>query len=329
MKLNSNRLTFLTFQESDRLKGLLILLIVFGHISQLLEQIGSLHATLYSFHVVAFLFLPFLFNKDRLTYQNIKKNLKRIYVPYTLFFLLSLFIYSILSHHFDALSALKSWFFGTSALLKVDIGLRVLWFFPALLFTLILIMSFNQLDKKKQKLFLILMLILHLTIPLIPKEYLFYFPLSSYIGFYLFTIGMIVKYIYEHYDYQKYPTWLHSLIFIGLLYLAYGSDFSLASAIFPNILSNPFYFILQDLIMISSFFTLILWSRKIKFFETFGKYSLAIFTIHPFVIQALNLIYPWETFTEGFIKFLLVLTITYILVRIIYLLKINKILYPH
>ena len=326
MKLNSNRLTF---QESDRLKGLLILLIVFGHISQLLEQIGSLHATLYSFHVVAFLFLPFLFNKDRLTYQNIKKNLKRIYVPYTLFFLLSLIIYSFLSHHFDALSALKSWFFGTSALLKVDIGLRVLWFFPALLFTLILIMIFNQLDKKQQKRFLILMLILHLTIPLIPKEYLFYFPLSSYIPLYLFTIGITVKYIYDHYDYQKYPTWLYSLLFIGLLYLAYGSDFSLASAIFPNIISNPVYFILQDLIMILSFFTLILWSRNIKFFETFGKYSLAIFTIHPFVIQALNLIYPWETFTEGIIKFLLVLTITYILTRLIYLLKINKILYPH
>jgi len=326
MKLNSNQLTF---QESNRLKGLLILLIVFGHISELLEQIGSLHATLYSFHVVAFLFLPFLFNKDRLTYQTIKKNLKRIYVPYTLFFLLSLAIYSLLSHHFDALLALKSWFFGTSALLKTEIGLRLFWFLPALLFTILLILIFNQLNQQKQRYFLILMFILHLSIPFTPKEYLFYFPLSSYIGFYLFTIGMIVKYIYEHYDYQKYPTWLYSLLFIGLLYLAYGSDFSLASAIFPNILNNPLNFILQDLIMISSFFTLILWSRKIKFFETFGKYSLAIFTIHPFVIQALNLVYPWETFTEGIIKFLLVLSITYILVHLIYLLKINKILYPH
>jgi len=326
MKLNSNQLTF---QESNRLKGLLIILIVFGHISELLEQIGSLHATLYSFHVVAFLFLPFLFNKDRFNYQAIKKNLKRIYVPYTLFFLLSLAIYSLLSHHFDVLLALKAWFFGTSALLKTEIGLRLFWFLPALFFTILLILIFNQLNRQKQKYFLILMLILHLSIPLIPKGYLFYFPLSSYIAFYLFTIGMIVKYIYEHYDYQKYPTWLYTLLFIGLLYLAYGSDFSLASAIFPNIVSNPFYFILQDLIMVSSFFTLILWSRNIKFFERFGKYSLAIFTLHPFVIQTLNLLYPWKTFSEGIIKFLLVLSITYILVQLIYLLKINKFLYPH
>jgi len=326
MKLNSNRLTF---QESNRLKGLLIVLIVFGHISQLLEQFGSLHATLYSFHVVSFLLLPFLFNKDILNYQNIKKNLKRIYIPYTLFFILSLLLYSVLTHHLDPLSALRSWLIGTSAFLKIDIGMRVLWFLPALLFTLLLILSYNRLNKPQQKLFLILMSILHVTIPLIPKAYLFYFPLSSYISLYLFTIGITVKYIYEHYDYQRYPTWLHSLIFIGLLYLAYGSDFSLSSAIFPNIIDNSLYFILQDLIMISSFFTLILWSRKIKFLESFGKYSLAIFTIHPFIIQALNLIYPWRSFSEGLIKFLLVFTITYILVRIIYLLKINKILYPH
>jgi len=326
MKLSSNRLTF---QESDRLKGLLILLIVFGHISELLEKIGSLHATLYSFHVVSFLLLPFLFNKDILNYKNIQKNLKRIYVPYSIFFILSLVLYSFLSHHFDALSALKSWFIGTTALLKIDIGLRLLWFFPALFFTLILILSFNRLNRSKKRLFIILMSILHLTIPLIPTSYLFYFPLSSYIPLYLFSIGIAVKYIYEHYNYQRDPIWLHSLIFVTLLYLAYGSDFSLSSAIFPNIIDNSFYFILQDAIMISSFFTLIVWSKKIKLFETFGKYSLAIFTIHPFVIQVLNLLYPWESFFDGIIKFLLVFIITYIIVRIIYLLKINKFIYPH
>lgn len=324
--MNSKKLTF---QQTDRFKGLLIILIVFGHISQLLEQFGSLHASLYSFHVVSFLLLPFLFNKDIISYPNIRKNLKRIYVPYTLFFLLSLFSYSILSHHFDALSAITSWLIGSSALLKIDTGLRVLWFFPSLLFMLILIMIFNQLSKKKKKGFFFLMVIMHFIIPLIPKVYLFYFPLSSYIPLYLFSIGIIVKHIYDYYDYQRYPTWIYSLVFIFSLYLAYGSDFSLASAIFPNILTNTFHFILQDFIMILSFFTLILWSKEIKLLETFGKYSLAIFTIHPFIIQALNMLYPWETLAEGVLKFLLVFTITYGIVRTIYLVKINKILYPH
>ena len=324
-KLNSNHLTF---EQTNRFKGLLILLIVFGHISQLLEQYGSLHATLYSFHVVSFLLLPFLFNKDILNYKNIKKNLKRIYVPYTVFFLLSFLIYSILEQQFNPLSAITGWFIGSSALLKIDTGLRVFWFFPAFMFTLILIMLFNTLAENKKKIFFLLMLLGHILIPLIPKVYLFYFPLSSYIAIYLFVIGIIVQYIYRNFNYTNYPTWLYTILFIVLLFLAYGSNFSLASAIFPNILDNTFNFILQDIIMVFSFFTLITWTKEIKFFEIFGKYSLAIFTIHPFVIQALNILYPWSSLIEGLIKFLLVIILTYMLLKIVYFFNLNKIIYP-
>ena len=324
MKLNSN---ILTFQQSDRLKGLLILLIVFGHISQLLEQYGSLHATLYSFHVVSFLLLPFLFNKDSLSIPNIVKNLKRIYIPYTIFFLLSLLAYSILEQQFNPLSALTSWAIGSSALLKIDTGLRVFWFFPALMFTLLLIMFFNDLSSKNKKIFFTVMLLAHVAIPFIPKTYLFYFPLSSYIAIYLFVIGVSVQYIYKNINYTQYPTWLISIFFIFTLYLAYGSDFSLASAIFPNILDNTFNFILQDIIMILSFFTLILWSKNIKFFETFGKYSLPIFVLHPFVIQILNIFYDWTTFTEGIVKFLLVLSITYFIIKLVYYIKFERFFY--
>ena len=324
-KLSSNNLSF---EQTNRLKGLLILLIVFGHISQLLEQYGSLHASLYSFHVVSFLLLPFLFNKDILNTQNIKKNLRRIYVPYTLFFLLSFLIYSILEQQFNPLSALTGWFIGSSALLKIDTGLRVFWFFPTLMFSLLLIMIFNSLSRNKKKVFFLLMLLGHLLIPLIPKVYLFYFPLSSYVAIYLFVIGISVQYIYNNFNYNNYPTWLYSLLFITTLYLAYGSNFSLASAIFPNILNNPFNFILQDILMILSFFTLIMWSKYLKIFEFFGKYSLAIFTIHPFVIQALNILYPWSSFIEGLIKFVLVMIVTYFILKIIYYFNLNKFIYP-
>lgn len=324
MKLNSN---ILSFEQTNRLKGLLILLIVFGHISQLLEQIGSLHATLYSFHVVTFLLLPFLFNKDLLTAKNIKKNLRRIYVPYTIFFIISLVAFSLMQHHFDPLSALRSWAIGSSYFLKIDTGLRIFWFFPALFSTILLIMLFNGLSFKSKKVFLSLMILLHFLIPFIPKMYLFYFPLSAYIPFYLFIIGISVAYIYKYLNYNQYPTWLYSVLFLSALFVSYGSDFSLASAIFPNILEHPFYFIMQDIIMILSFFTLIKWSQNIKFFETFGKYSLAIFTIHPFVIQLLNRLYPWVTFSEGLVKFILTITITILIIKIIFKLNINKFLY--
>jgi len=324
--MNSN---ILSFENTDRLKGLLILLIIFGHISQIFEKHDLLMATLYSFHVVSFLLLPFLFNKDLLNYKNILKNLKRIYIPYTIFFILALASYSILEHHFDPISALKTWSIGSSYYLKIDIGLRVLWFFPALMFSILLIMIYNTLSIEFKRVFLFLMFMLHIIIPFIPDNYLFEFPLSSYVSIYLFIVGITVQHIYKNFNYSKYPTWLYTLLFLSALYIAYGSDFSLASAIFPNIIDNTFNFILQDIIMVLSFFTLIMWSRKIKFFETFGKYSLAIFTIHPFVIQALNMVHSWSGVTEGFIKFLLVVPITYAIVKVVYFFKINKILYPH
>jgi len=323
--LNSNQLSF---EQTNRFKGLLILLIVFGHISQLLEQIGSLHATLYSFHVVSFLLLPFLFNNDLFTLKNIQKNLKRIYIPYSIFFILSFIAFSLLQNDYNIFSAIRSWFIGSSYYLKIDIGLRLLWFFPALFSLVLLIMTFNNLNQKLKKIFLSIMLFLHILIPFIPKSYLFNFPLSSYIAFYIFSIGILVNYIYKNINYNSYSTWKHSLLFLVLLFLAYGSDFSLASAIFPNILENPFNFLLQDMIMISSFFTLILWSKNIKLFETFGKYSLVIFTIHPFIIQILNILYPWKGFSEGIIKFFIVITFSYLIAKGIYYFKINKLIYP-
>ena len=324
MKLNSNDLTF---EQTNRFKGLLILLIVFGHISQIFHAHDGLHSALYSFHVVSFLFLPFLFNKDPLTFKNIKKNLWRIYFPYTLFFLLSFIAFSILQHQFHPLSALSSWAIGSSALLKLDTGFRIFWFFPALFSTILIIMMFNTLSKKFKKVFIFIMILGHFIIPFIPKSYLFYFPLSSYIPIYLFSLGISIRYVYKNFKYKEYPTLLYSLLFFTLLYLNFGSNFSLASAIFPNILNNTFNFIMQDIIMIISFFTLISWSKNIKFFEIFGRYSLAIFTIHPFVIQALNTFYEWTTITEGFIKFLLVITITLLITKIIYYFNIDEIIY--
>ncbi len=323
MKLNSN---VLTFEHTNRLKGLLILLIVFGHISQIFHIYDGLQSTLYSFHVVSFLLLPFLFNHDQLTFKNIKKNLWRIYFPYTLFFLLSFVAYSILEHQFNPLSALTSWAIGTSAFLKLDTGFRIFWFFPALMSTVLLIMLFNTLSKKFKKAFMLILILGHFIIPFIPRSYLFYFPLSLYIPIYLFIIGISVQYIYKHFNYHQYSIGF-SILFIFLLYLDFGSNFSLATAILPNIINSPVNFILQDMIMITSFFALIAWSKNIKFFELFGKYSLAIFTIHPFVIQALELFYKWTTVAEGFIKFLLVISITLFITKIIYYFKINNFIY--
>ena len=319
----------LTFEESDRLKGLLILLVIIGHIEQLFSgQNAKLQMLLYSFHVVSFFFLPFLFNKNSLTLINIKKNLKRIYIPYTVFYFLSVLMYSILFHREFSYDILIAWIIGTGPLVKATAGFAIFWFFTALLSTILLIMFYNSLSKKYQKLFLLLMLLLHFIIPLIPSGYLIYFPFSFYVPLYLFIIGEFIKYIYNNFSWNRYMNFTILLAFSILLYLLYGTRFNLASPLLPNIINNPINFVIHDIIFIIGFFTMIYLSRSNGFFTYFGKYSLAFFTIHPFVIQILNKVYHWNSIMDGFIKYILVVLITYILVKLVYLFKVDKIIYP-
>ena len=318
----------LMVSQTDRLKGLLILLIIMGHIEEFFTEHELLQMVLYSFHVSSFLMLPFLFNKDLLNYKNLKKNLKRIYVPYSLFFLFSIVAYSFLTKELDVFSAILAWFIGTAEVIKPQAGFSLLWFFPALFSMLFILMLYNRLSLINQKRLLFFLLLTHLTLSLLPHRYLSYFLFSLYVPLYLFIIGMVIRYIYTNIDYHKYSIWLLSMVFGILLYLAYGSNFNLSTPLFPNIVENPLMFLIHDLILIVGFFTMIAWSRKIKFFEMFGTYSLAIFTLHPFVIQLLNRVYPWSSMFDGVVKFILVVIVSLLLTKGIYYFRLNRILYP-
>lgn len=317
----------LIFEQTDRLKGLLIILIVFGHIKEIFNV--EIQYILYSFHVTTFLFLPFLFNNDLLTLKNIIKILRRYYIPYTIFFIVSLFAFTVyLNNEFDPISSIIAWFIGSGPLLRDSTGLSTYWFFPALISILVFIMLYNSLSLIGKYIFLSLMIISHFFIPILPKEILEYFPYNMYVAFYLFIVGLIIKHIFYQYAWRNIPDWLIVLIFFFALVAVIGTDFNLASPLLPNIILNPLDFILHDFIMIVGFFTMILLSEKISFFQQFGKYTIAIYTVHPFVIQIVGLTYNWNTIFEGFIKFLLVFVISYIIAKGIYLMNLNQIIYP-
>lgn len=318
----------LTFEQTDRLKGLLITLIVFGHIGGEIIT-DKIQYLLYSFHVTTFLFLPFLFNSDVLTLNNIIKIFRRYYIPYTIFFIIALFAFTQYLHNeFDPISSIIDWFIGSGPFLRDAIGFSTYWFFPALISILMFIMLYNSLSMIGKKIFLSLMIIAHFFIPLVPGEVLQYFPYSMYVAFYLFIIGSFIKYIFYQHAWRNIPDWLIVVTFSFALVAIFGSGFNLASPLLPNIILSPLDFILHDFVMIVGFFTMILLSEKIGFFQQFGKYTIAIYTVHPFVIQIVNLTYNWNTIFESLIKFLLVFVISYIIAKGIYLVSLNKIIYP-
>lgn len=108
--------SLITRDESTAIKGLLILLIVFGHTGMLTTNFATGERTffwhwLYSFHVYIFLILPFIYGYHRKdstdtstegsgkyvdikqVINDLKHNLVKIGVPYCWFFLFSAIIF--------------------------------------------------------------------------------------------------------------------------------------------------------------------------------------------------------------------------------------------
>lgn len=317
----------LTLDETQRIKGILILMIIFGHIGELFSLYSQ--SLLYSFHITSFFFLPFLFNKDNLTKKNLKKNFRRLYIPYTIFFVISLILYTLIfNQNFNFSNIFKAWIIGTPLLLRDSIGLSTFWFFPAFFSLLITIMLYNSLSDFFKKIMLIIMFFVHLSVVLINPELLQYFPFVYYVTMYIFIVGIAIKFIYFNYNWRKIPLWILASSLLVCLYFVYGEMFNIASPLLPQIFENPSVFIFHDLIMIIGFFVMIRIGISLPKLKNIGTYSLAIYTIHPFVIQGVNRVYNWTSFFDGLVKYVLVIVITYGLVMLVYKFKLNIVIYP-
>ena len=316
----------LTVSESNRLKGFLILLVILGHMGSIPLMTLFL---LYSFHVSSFLFLPFLFNEDRLSWDNMLKILRRYYIPYVIFFLIAFVIYTIMiESNFSVVAVIQSLIIGTSSSLKSSIGFSLYWYFPTLISLLFLIMLYNSYHDRGKNIMMFIMIGTHLFMPVLAIETLQMTPFYLFAGVYLFGLGLLIKYIYRHLAWRKVPLVVYVLALAGLLYLAYGSSYNLAKSIVPDIVHEPYLFILHDVIMVVGFFTVVKISHYFSFLEQAGKYSIAIYTIHPFVIQLFNKLLMNDSIVIDIVKFILVALSTYIIVLILYKTPIYRYLYP-
>lgn len=134
--------SLLTRNESNGIKGFLILLIVLGH-NKYVMQGGQSNLFLYSFHVYAFYYLPFLYDFKKSNWiELIGKNLRRFYVPYTLVFGL-LGVIAYLSGTLAPVGTLAlTYICGSQYMLGQSFGMgSFLWFIP----TMFSVMLFRRL----------------------------------------------------------------------------------------------------------------------------------------------------------------------------------------
>ena len=127
--------SFLTHDESNAMKGVLILLIALGHDIPFVKMTDSwmVMVWLYLFHLQAFFLLPFLYPLKPLDGKRLVNLLIRFYIPFIVFLIPLLAIQLLRKQPTPPLYQLPIVFVGGGALfLRKFIETQFLWFLPAM-----------------------------------------------------------------------------------------------------------------------------------------------------------------------------------------------------
>lgn len=196
-----NNFSYLTINQSNGIKGVLMLLIILGHNHILVPLNSRLFTYLYEFHIYGFFILPFLYNSKykQFNFKNIIDVVIRNWVPYIIFFVLCYFIYHffILKDHFSFSDFSYGLFNGSSLATKKSAGFFFLWFMPAYATMSILMIAYKNLSVNFKYIIPLIGIILYLM-PISNFAKLFLIiPFAILQGFYYFSFGFLTKFILE------------------------------------------------------------------------------------------------------------------------------------
>lgn len=292
---NKNRL-FLTIDESNAIKGVLIILIVLGHnhiLSPNTEE-GGIMEYLYMFHVQSFFILPFFYDKTvELNSNTIKNIIFRNWWPYLWICMLCYISYNMFSHQWD-MSAKHIWAFlqGTQTRIKNCFGFVFPWFLPTYCSFYI-----GFLLAKKNKWVYCLLFIASLVTWSLQWHQFYWFkntiPLGMGLAINYFASGAIAFYLNKWWEGSKYAG---AVVFITL------------SVCWWNGHIPPYT---HNLFPASFFLTIMCICKHIQWewLKTTGKYSLCIYLFHVFIVNAVCMACPNNVW-GGILSFVASLTIT-------------------
>lgn len=314
----------------DTLKLIGIFYIYLGHLG---KDAGKLYPFVFSFHVPLFFFISGLVFKApegfHDSFQKIKTTFKRVIIPYFVFSIIGITIYTI------------KWNYPVERvfemLLEVLMGVRnkvpmaSLWFLPCLFVVVIYYIIANLIFKKPLIIFLLSLMIFCLT-----PSWFKHFPTSffnvdsalHYLSY--FSLGVLlsekVKYewplIYE----EKSKTGIISLILLSLIYFWYAyqnGTFFIIKDLKPSEIKYFSIFILTCVMFIPSM--AISYCINIKSFKIMGENTLALCGTEQIIkvitlsfISMLGLNPQFKDPLQAILFVLLCLTISYFTVVKIY-----------
>lgn len=306
-------------RDSTLVKGILILLIILGHNSILMQE-RAIFDYLYHFHVYLFLLLPFLYNIPQLTVKRIRKDFIHIYKPYTItYFVLVLINTFVLNSEFNIIQTLYAYISGNEYLLRANIGASFLWFMPTM-FSLLLLR--NLLLNKQTKIlwsFVIVSLLAFVAtrITWITTVYEYpYLIIGSAVSIVYFSIAVLSRYIYEKYHNIRYFELISCIVFI----LASILNFYEFNGMIYNIVA-------WVILPISALYALITIVKcfndnhiSTKCIHFLGNESLPIYLFHVIIYNAILLIveklHIVQNYIIGCATYIVTITVTLILIYV-------------
>jgi hypothetical protein len=274
---------------ANRLKGLLILLVVLDHndwFRQLAPQVfGPL-----TFHVIGFFFLAFSFSEKPLTLDFIASRTVRYLVPFWWALTLTSMATSvILKSDISVLWAIENFLasalVGSASLVKTSSGLYMLWFLPCLFGLTCLLAGADTWTRKHGiKTVYGLALAGHLALPYIKGVWMAWVPFGLLVAAYVFFLGLVWRQCLRF-------RWT---AFVGPLALAcfmvcYG--FLVENKVHIELgtlelsaLQNPGTWVLHLLSVFSALLVLVWLADGFKpmgWIERIGEKSMLVYLIHP------------------------------------------------
>lgn len=274
---------------SETIKGLLIILVVLGHVHALDYSNGivNLRDYLYKFHVYCFLILPFFYDSQkRFTLDNVLKAVRKTWIPYTIVLVVCLAVSIIMGRHLDmGIYSLYAFFNGTQTPLARSFGFVFPWFLPAYcsLSLMLLYLKNNQ---------MLMYLVAALSVSSYFLDFQHYSMLKEYLPFaiglaiYCFAPGFLSRTISNHLN--------------GVGYLG-AALFVVLSILYWNGHSNA---VISLLLPVTFFLFLIVFAPLVesRVLRSLGNCSLYIYLINVFVINIFNIILP-RTLFGGIVNF--------------------------
>ena len=249
----------------DAAKGVLIVLMIFGHATNFwtLEPFATFSIKFY--HVACFLLFPFIYDIRPMKKDFTRDRIIRYYIPFAVFLIGYGVLYLVatrgpeefLSWIVDMGQAL---FFGTAPFLDNAAGMRALWLIPTLMALIFLCSFFIGNIKKPLWIILSAGFLLHAGVGVIGAPMKYHIPLGLLAALYLFWLGLVIRTICAHAKretLQQASALFLLLALIGIIgaYMA-GTLIKLPVLALPSVMT-PLALIIHDIIIIAVFMFLV------------------------------------------------------------------------